>query len=324
MSPRVTASDRFRRIVAIVPWIAERDGPTVDEVCAQFGVDRSDLLADLDVVFMVGIPPYTPDELIDVIIDDDRIWIRLGRYFTRPLRLSAQEAFAVLAAGAGLLATPGTDPSGPLARSLDKLGRAAGIDTAGALEVSLGGADAETLATLQEGAAQRRCVEIDYYTYSTDENTLRTIDPYRVYATDGNWYVTGWCHHATGERVFRVDRVRSARFVKGTFELPEQMPEPTSYAGSGTDPRVVLELDPSARWVTEHYPVESVTELGEGRFRVVLTVGGDAWLERLLLRLGPEALVVDPPDDLGDRALTAVEAQQIVGTVVDEMIARYR
>ena len=30
MKPRVTASDRFRRIVAIVPWIAERGGPRID------------------------------------------------------------------------------------------------------------------------------------------------------------------------------------------------------------------------------------------------------------------------------------------------------
>src|SRR5689334_6549229 len=117
MKPRVTASDRFRRIVAIVPWIAERDGPRIDDVCARFGVSRE----DLDVVFMVGIPPYTPDELIDVVIDDDRVWVTLGRYFTRPLRLTAQEAVGVLAAGAGLMATTGADPAGPLARALTKL-----------------------------------------------------------------------------------------------------------------------------------------------------------------------------------------------------------
>ena len=84
-----TARTMLRRIVSIVPWIAGRDGPTIDEICQRFGIDRADLLADLDVVFMVGIPPYTPDELIDVIIEDDRVWITLGRYFTRPLRLTA-------------------------------------------------------------------------------------------------------------------------------------------------------------------------------------------------------------------------------------------
>lgn len=80
MSPRVTAADRLRRIVTILPWIAHRDGPTIDEICERFVVDRNDLLADLDVAFLIGVPPYTPDQLIDVIVEDDRVWVTLGEY----------------------------------------------------------------------------------------------------------------------------------------------------------------------------------------------------------------------------------------------------
>ena len=321
MKPRVTASDRFRRIVAIVPWIAERGGPRIDEVCAQFDISREDLLADLDVIFMVGIPPYTPDELIDVIIDDDRVWVTLGRYFTRPLRLTAQEALAVLAAGSGLMATTGADPEGPLARALTKLQRVVGIGEPGSLEVSLGGADSGTLALLQQATTERRQIEIDYYSYSTDESRVRTIDPYRVYATDGNWYVIG-CHSAEAERLFRVDRIRSAHMTDGSFELPAELPAATSYSGSGADPRIAIEVGPADRWIAEHYPTDRFEELPDGRYRAVLAVGGDAWLERLLLRLGPEATVLDLPDGEVDgptmssdaaRALTEPMAQSIIG-----------
>ena len=58
---------------------------------------------------------------------------------------------------------------------------------------------------------------------------------------------------------------------------------------------VSLVLSPGARWVTETYPTREVQELAGGRVRVVLAVGGLAWLERLLLRLGPDAEAVDPP-----------------------------
>lgn len=327
MKPRVTAADRFRRIVAIVPWIAERDGPLVEDVCRQFDVDRDDLLADLDVVFMVGIPPYTPDELIDVIIDDDRVWITLGRYFTRPLRLNAQEALAVLAAGTGLLATPGTDPEGPLARALDKLRTAVGIREPEALQVSLGGADADVLATVQSAVTDRRSVEIDYYSYSSDENRVRRIDPYRVYATEGNWYVIGWCHLVDAERLFRVDRIRSAVPTEQRFELPDQIPDATSYAGSGADRRIALDVPPADRWIAEHYPVDSIDELPDGRSRVVLAVGGDAWLERLLLRLGPTTTVVDvaPAQQIPGSGpyVTAAEAAALVGPLVARIAARY-
>ncbi|HBX76574.1 MAG TPA: hypothetical protein DEG43_02915, partial [Acidimicrobiaceae bacterium] len=97
MATRITAADRVQRIVSIVPWIAARPSVPIDEVCTQFGISRADLLNDLDVVFMVGVPPYTPDELIDVLIEDDQVSVRVGRYFERPLRLKTTEALALLA-----------------------------------------------------------------------------------------------------------------------------------------------------------------------------------------------------------------------------------
>lgn len=328
MSGRITAGERFRRIVSIVPWIAERDGPTVDEICARFEISRTDLLDDLDVVFMVGIPPYTPDELIDVIIEDDRVWITLGRYFTKPLRLTSQEALAVLAAGTGLLATSGSDPDGPLARALQKLQRAAGLEDSGSLGVSLGGIDADRLELLQAATSQHLQVEIDHYSYGSDLNQVRRIDPYRVYATEGNWYVIGWCHLAGAERVFRVDRIRAATLTDVRFDPPTEVPDATSYAGSPTDRRVMIEVSDRAAWITDQYPVESAEDLGDGRLRIVLAVGGDAWLERLLLRLGTVARVVDPVLDGVDPSngplMSRADVDQIMASIGRRMLDLYR
>jgi len=66
----------------------------------------------------------------------------------------------------------------------------------------------------------------------------------------------------------------------------------------------VVLLPPSAAWVTETYPVEEVTDEPDGRLRVRLPIFHERWLERLLLRAGPEAAVVSPAEwtDLGRRA----------------------
>jgi predicted DNA-binding transcriptional regulator YafY len=53
-------------------------------------------------------------------------------------------------------------------------------------------------------------------------------------------------------------------------------------------------LPPSARWVAEAYAPQSVDELDDGRLRVRLLASGERWLERLLLRVGPEAVVESP------------------------------
>ena len=64
---RITASDRLQRLLALIPWVAANDGPTVHEVCERFDLKERELLADIGLVSMVGVPPYTPDELSVVV-----------------------------------------------------------------------------------------------------------------------------------------------------------------------------------------------------------------------------------------------------------------
>jgi hypothetical protein len=54
--------------------------------------------------------------------------------------------------------------------------------------------------------------------------------------------------------------------------------------------------------VIEQYPVEAVEERPGGGWRVRLVASERAWLERLLLRLGTDARVVDGPVDAGREA----------------------
>ena len=65
---------------------------------------------------------------------------------------------------------------------------------------------------------------------------------------------------------------------------------------------MVLDLPASARWVVEAYPLR--WEEADGRLTVHVDLLGTAWLERLLLRVGPEARVVEPLElrDLGAKA----------------------
>src|SRR5690348_10058873 len=123
---REGADARLGRLLAIVPWIAAHDGPSLEEVSRRFGVAEKDLVTDLNLLFMCGVYPFTPDVLIDVNIADGRVWISMADYFRRPLRLNAQEALALASAGRTFLALPDADPVGPLASALDKLDGALG------------------------------------------------------------------------------------------------------------------------------------------------------------------------------------------------------
>jgi proteasome accessory factor C len=318
---RTTASDRVARLLAMIPWIAAHDGPTLDEICERFGIGRKKLEEDLAVVTLVGVPPYTPDTLIEVTIEGDRVWLRFADVFARPLHLTPEQGLALVAAGTASQGLPGTDRPGPLATALAKLARVLGVEPGEAVSVALGRTRPAVLEALRSAATAGRRVRLDYYAYGRDERGTRDVDPYTVFAHEGAWYMGGWCHQAGGERLFRVDRIYDVTVLDETFE-------PTSgddsggrrhgrgqgvFAPAADAPRVTIEVAPSAQWVIETYPIDQVTTTAAGWQRLRLAVTARPWLERLLVRLGPEARVVAADDpalvDAGRRAAARIVAR---------------
>lgn len=320
MAERITASARLRRILAIVPWVAGQDGPTFDEICERFEISRDDLLADLNVVFMVGLPPYTPDTLIDVVMEDDRVWITMGDYFRRPLKLTPAEGLALLAAGD---AGSSAEQDGPLARALSKLAAALGVMVGGQgeLDVSLGRATPEILDDLSRAIADHRVAELQYYSYGRDEVSTRRVEPARVVARDGAWYLLAWCRQAEDDRVFRLDRILTAEILDELFTPRDRPEEEVGYTSTDGDLRLTLRLAPSARWVAEYYPTLHCAPAPDGGATVTLAVSELPWLVRLLIRLGPDAVIESVE---GDGTIGAAEVRQAVVATAEAILARYR
>ena len=313
---RPAAQDRLGRLLAIVPWVAARDGPGIGEVCERFAVTEQELLEDLDLLFLCGVYPFTPDVLIEVDIADGRVWIRFAEYFHRPLRLTPPEGLALISAGAALAGVPGADRDGALARALEKLALVLGVASDDAVAVELGAATPEVLAVVQRATAAHQRVELDYYSFGRDDRSTRVVEPWRVFNARGQWYLSGFCRHAGGERLFRVDRIGRADLLPEQFEPPAALPERKIFHAGPTDVRIVLDLAPAARWIAEQYPNEGVVEQPGGILRVTLRVSERAWLERLLLRAGPEAAVVEGPAGVGAGAAARVLARYRGGRLV--------
>jgi proteasome accessory factor C len=296
---RTSAPDRVARLLAVIPWIAAQEGPTLDEVCARFGISRRKLEEDLAVLTLVGVPPYTPDTLIEVTIEGDRVWLRFAEVFAKALHLTPEQGLALVAAGTASQGLPGGDSHGPLATALAKLAEVLGVEPGEAVSVALGETRPDVLDALRRAVGEARRVRLDYYAYGRDERTTRDVDPVAVFAHEGSWYVRGWCHQAGGHRLFRVDRVVEVTPLDQTFDAAAVAGATDAggvFAAGPDDPRITLDVAPSARWVVDTYPVEDVRTTEDGRLRVRLAVTATPWLERLLLRLGPDAHVVDADD----------------------------
>ncbi len=313
---RASSGSRLQRLLALVPWVAAQDGPPIDEVCQRFAISPAQLAADLEVVFLVGLHPFTPDQLIEATIEDDRVWIRYAEMFARPLRLKPEEALTLVAAGQGLLAVPGADPDGPLARGLGKVATVLGIDRADLVDIDLGETNRGVFDQLRRAVADRTPVELDYYSFGRDVRGRRVVDPWQVVADQGQWYLQGWCHQAGGPRSFRIDRIAEVATPSdppASFVDPPTDPPATRFRPDDDLPRVTLALDRTARWVVDSYPVDPPVEQPDGGLLVSLPVTGQPWLDRLLVRLGPAGRVVAADPSLGGTHRAAAVAGRILG-----------
>ena len=308
---RTDSAARLRRILTVFPWIVDLQGARLEDIATRFGIKTAELEKDLELIPFCGLPPYSPDRLIDCEVVDGRVFLRFAEYFGRPLSLTPAEGFALLAAGRALLAMSPDSQESSLATALGKLAGVLGGADGMAVEFGPG----RYLDALRAAADAGERVEIDYYTFGRDTLTTRQIDPRTVFAAAGQWYVDAWCRQAGDERLFRVDRVRGLRPTGETFERPpgDLAPRGTLFHPEPDDPRVTLRIPAEAAWVAETYPTESVEPAADGGLTVVLAIGEPKWLERLLLRLGTGAIVTDPPELTGIGAAAA-----------DRLLARYR
>jgi proteasome accessory factor C len=295
-------SDRLGRMLAIVPYLVQHPGSELGEVAAAFGVEPAQLRRDLDLLFMSGLPPYGPGDLIDVDVDEDeRIWISMADHFSRPLKLTRSEALAIYLRGTELLATPGVPDAPALAAALEKLRSSLGPETLGEalerIEIAEEGSAPEHLETLRRAAADHERLTIEYFAISTGERTSRTIEPEEVFADMGHWYVAAWDVDADAERLFRADRVRAVEATGEGFR-PRGLRGAGRdlYSPTGEDVLVRLRLAPAARWIAEYYATSEVVEHADGGVEVSLPARQLGWVARLLLRVGDDAEVLDPPE----------------------------
>ncbi|RSN02625.1 WYL domain-containing protein [Nonomuraea sp. WAC 01424] len=299
------SADRLPRLLSLVPYLMSHPGAQVGEVAEVFGLSEKQLIDDLQLVWMCGLPGHTPGDLIDVSWDGGEILIDNADTIARPLRLGIDEASALLVALRMLAATPelaGVQAAGDaLSRVVAKLERAAGegaatVSSQVAFDVE---AAPDALGRVREGLTARRRLSLRYYVPGRDEVTPREVDPTRVVVVDGRTYLEGWCYRAEAMRLFRLDRVLGVDVLDVPAD-PAAGAEPIDvtqgvFRPSPTDELVELEVSAAGRWVAEYYPCEEVAELGEGRLKITLRARDEDWIVKLALRLGDTGRVVSPP-----------------------------
>ena len=302
MSDTGRVGRRLSRILLLLPYAIQHPGTTVADLSRKFDIPKTELINDLNLVFLCGLPGYGPGDLIDVDFQDDRIFISMADYFSAPLRLTPAEGLALYAGGQAIAALPDMEQADSLKRALKKLGRSLGANAddedGAAIKVRFEESPADHMKVLQEGLAQHRQIRIEYFSGSRAEFSTRNVDPWGLVAAQGRWYLVGLDHNSGEERMFRVDRIKSATLTDQDAPPPDDFDAERykgAFVGRDDQPTVTMEISPdAARWFEDYYPVRSSEELPDGWRRVELFSSSDTWSATLVLKLGKEVRRVAP------------------------------
>ncbi|MDP9116711.1 MAG: YafY family transcriptional regulator [Actinomycetota bacterium] len=306
--------ERLPRLLAMVPYFLAHQGISAAEAAADFGITEKQLRRDLDLLWMCGLPGHGPGDLIDLSYEGDTVTVVFDAGMSRPLRLTNEEALALVVALRTLAETPGITDSDAVVRALAKVERAAGgevDDTTVAIEL-----DGETrlVPVLRHALEAGKALLLRYYTATRDETTERIVDPLRVFEVDRHVYLEAWCRRAEGLRMFRVDRIEHVEELAEASRPPDGIElrdlNEGVYQPASEHLLALLRLCPAYFWVADYYSTENVAEV-DGLLEVSLRVADPAWVRALVLGSAGQVEVLSPDwlaESIHAEAATALAA----------------
>ncbi|MBW1714064.1 MAG: transcriptional regulator [Deltaproteobacteria bacterium] len=162
----------------------------------------------------------------------------------------------------------------------------------------------EILNQVNQAALDRLSIEMAYQALKSGTETLRKVDPYKIWFFEGTIYLIGFCHLRAEVRMFVLDRIRILRVTDEKYELPADFSLDrylrNSFKVMRDELRLVrIRISPAwARYIGEKIWHESqkTEKLPDGGLELTFQVAGLDEIRRWVLSLGPEAEVLEPEE----------------------------
>ncbi|MEW5740203.1 MAG: WYL domain-containing protein [Myxococcota bacterium] len=291
---RPQVHERLRRLLFLVPFVARNPGLSVEEVAKEAGVSREELLEELDLLTLVGRPPFQPDDFVDIFVEDGKVYVELDQRLSAPPRLTAAEGVALAAAAALLKPAAGDALTQALAKLETVLPPHAVQryrDMAKTLDVTMEAPDG--LSTLSQAIVERREVDLDYFTAGRGQTERRRVQPHELFSHRGLWYLAAHCLSRGDERLFRLDRISGLSLTDIRFEAPATSPRALPGIVDA-DGEVRVRFEPAvAPWIVERFG-DGATALPDGAVEVTVPGDSERWLTQWILSFGGAAVVLSP------------------------------
>ena len=300
-----SALERTARALDLIPFISKNPGWSVSELAEKFQTTPSQIMKDLEMLFMCGLPGYTHSELIDLEIYEEYVAVRNPQNLERPRNFSYSEVVA-LSLGLDSLRSQIAD-QGLIERAerlrtrlAQFLGQESSIATVLSTESTFTDIDLMIADAIKRGTG----IEIEYRSARTDSLSTRTIFPESAYRERGHLYTIAFCQKVRELRHFRNDRIVSATPIHESAKILKESAA-TTQDGNW---EVIARLAPQNRFFVEENP-SIITSVKEENVHLLVTfrIADQQWLVRNLISL-PGAVEILSPSAFHDLLNSKIDA----------------
>ena len=304
------AASRALRTMDLIPYILENPGISIGKLAKQFSVSEKQVESDLQLIFMCGLPGYTPYELIDLIFEDGVVSIIDPQVLDKPRRFTKSE-LVVIVLGLQLLSELSASDairSGKLQLLSNKIMKLGGSNS---VVIAPSNSKSPYVEVITRAITDKKSLTMQYQSLVKDEISVRAIIPHSLYLMNGNLYLSALDLKAKSDRIFKVELIRNC-------EIGNEISSEAVAQDSSTI-EVVLDVQRAYRnFIERNSSIITAVEEQKNSFRVHLKLSNLEWLKRSILSNSPGIKVISPPSlaqEVAELAASLLASYQVVKVI---------
>ena len=304
------AASRALRTMDLIPYILENPGISIGKLAKQFSVSEKQVESDLQLIFMCGLPGYTPYELIDLIFEDGVVSIIDPQVLDKPRRFTKSE-LVVIALGLQLLSELSASDatrSGKLQLLSNKIMKLGGSNS---VVIAPSSSKSPYVEVITRAITDKKSLTMQYQSLVKDEISVRAIIPHSLYLMNGNLYLSALDLKAKSDRIFKVELIKNCEIGN---EISSE-----AVAQDSSTLEVVLDVQRAYRnFIERNSSIITSVEEQKNSFRVHLKLNNLEWLKRSILSNSPGIKVISPPSlaqEVAELAASLLASYQVVKVI---------
>jgi len=304
------AASRALRTMDLIPFILENPGISIGKLAKQFSVSEKQVESDLQLIFMCGLPGYTPYELIDLIFEDGVVSIIDPQVLDKPRRFTKSELVVIILGLQLLSELSASDATrlGKLQLLSNKIMKLGGSNS---VVIAPSSSKSPYVEVITRAITDKKSLTIQYQSLVKDEISVRSIIPHSLFLMNGNLYLSALDLKAKSDRTFKVELIKDCEI--GNEISNEAVTQDSSALV------VVLDVQRAYRnFIERNSSIITAVEEQKNSFRVHLKLNNLEWLKRSILSNSPGIKVISPPSlaqEVAELASSLLASYQVVKVI---------